>query len=116
MTKIDPEKNSLCEEDTVRFYHLIADCPRLRQARPDCKLFDFDTDSRIPGCLMEFARTPAVEALWTGIDRKEPRLMPGLHGVRGSRVHPGTNLPQSTCMEVYDCSTLDMKKAKPSIS
>ena len=70
MTKIDPKINSLCKEDTASFYHLIVDCPRLRQAMPDCELSDFDTDSWIPERLMEFARTPAMEALWPGIRQK----------------------------------------------
>ena len=65
-SKIDPEIDdtcSLCLETRETFHHFITDCPRLRIARINCAVEDFDGESWKVENLLEFARTPAIEVL-----------------------------------------------------
>ena len=65
-SKIDPEIDStcsLCEEDLETFHHFVTECPRLRIARINSAIDDFNSESWKVESLLEFARTPAIETL-----------------------------------------------------
>ena len=65
-SKIDPSIDpmcSLCEEKMETFHHFVTECPRLWQTRRDANLDEIDSKTWTPECLLEFARTPAIEAL-----------------------------------------------------